>query len=75
MWSHRIEQHHIGIDKEVGFLEKARPPLGVMALRPNLVRAGQYARNQTGILDQSRGKLAGLQLTFALRRHAKKNAR
>ena len=72
---HRIGKHQIDIDKrEVGLSGKARLPVGVKALWPSLFRAGQHARNQTGILDRSGGKPAGLRLTSALRRHAKNSA-
>ena len=72
---HRLERHQIDVDKGVGIFKKARPSVGVMALWPSLFRAGQHARNQTGILDRSGGKPAGLRLRCALRRHAKNNAR
>ena len=71
---HRIGRHEIDVDKGVGLLKKARPSVGVMALWPSLFRAGQHARNQSGILDQSGGKPTELQLTSALRRRAKNNA-
>ena len=61
--------------KEVGLSEKARLSVGVMVPQLSLFRAGQHARNQTGILDRSADKPAGPQLTFALRRRAKNNAR
>ena len=72
---HRIGRHQIDIDKKGGLSGKARLPVGVKTLWPSLFRAGRHARNQTGILDRSGGKPAGLRLTSALRRHAKNNAR
>ena len=70
---HRIGRHQIDVDKGVGLLKKARPSVGVMALWPSLFRAGQHARNQTGILDRSGDKPAGLRLRCALHKHAKNN--
>ena len=72
---HRIGRHQIDIDKKGGLSGKARLPVCVKTLWPSLFRAGRHARNQTGILDRSGGKPAGLRLTSALRRHAKNNAR
>ena len=72
---YRLGWHQIDVDKGVGLFKKTRPSVGVMVLWPSLFRAGQHARNQTGILDRSGGKPAGLRLTSALRRHAKNNAR
>ena len=72
---HVTGQSHINIFKEIGLLEKARPPVDVTAFCLSLFRAGQHARNRTGILDQSGDKPAGLRLTSALRKHAKNNAR
>ena len=72
---HRMGQHQIDIDKRSWPIRKAKLPVGVTVLWPSLFRAGRHARNQTGILDRSGGKPAGLRLMSALHIHAKNNAR
>ena len=72
---HRMGQHQIDIDKRSWPIRKAKLPVGVTVLWPSLFRAGQHARNRTGIWDRSGGKPAGLRLMSALHIHAKNNAR